>query len=283
MITPALVQQRVRALPSLPATVVALGEAVADERSTLDRVLEVLAKDPPLSAAMVRLSNTVGYAGDRPVNDLRTALQRLGFDAVLNLSRSTAVIREFREAREFSSLRLWQHSVAVGLTAKSICRLQGDRSREDSAFLAGLLHDLGKFALDICFADEYHPVVEAFREGEPLVEAERRILGVTHAEVGAMVAENWNFPPELAQAIRGHHEPPPGDFLANLLHLCDLLVRTRLPNGPSDEHLVVALETQPSFHEVFKPDKEFDVERLTFAIDDELEHAVAFVQLAFKD
>jgi len=126
-------------------------------------------------------------------------------------------------------------------------------------------------------------VVEAFLAGEFIVDAEQRLLGITHAQVGAMVAENWNFPEDFAEAIRDHHAPPKGCYLPNLLHLCDLLVRTRIPNGPADETLIVVLEELPVFHEVFKPDADFDLERLTFSIDDELDHAVTFVQLAFQD
>ncbi|HOD33725.1 MAG TPA: HDOD domain-containing protein, partial [Holophaga sp.] len=90
MITLDLVRQRVRTLPSLPTTVVALGEAVADDRCTVDRLLGILSKDPPLSATMLRLANSAAYGGDREVSDLRTAVMRLGFDALLNLGRTAA-------------------------------------------------------------------------------------------------------------------------------------------------------------------------------------------------
>ena len=283
MITKDLVRQRVKDLPTLPTTVVALGQAVEDDRCTVDKILAILSKDPPLSAAMLRLANSVAYAGEGQVNDLRTAIMRMGFDAVLNLGRTASIIRNFKGSQHLNATLLWQHSVAVALTAKAICRLQRNRSMEETAFLAGLLHDIGKIALDHCFSEEYAPVVQAFRDGEFIVDAEQRLLGITHAQVGAMVAENWNFPEDFVEAIRDHHEPPEGSYLANLLHLADLLVRTRIPNGPADENLVVGLEATPAFHEIFKPGVDFDLERFTFAIDDELDHAVAFVQLAFQD
>jgi putative nucleotidyltransferase with HDIG domain len=282
MITSDLVRQRVRTLPSLPTTVVALGQAVADDRCSVDRILNILAKDPALSATMLRLANSVMYGGDQRVMDLRTAVMRLGFEALLNLGRTAAIIRSFKGVKNLDPLRLWQHCVAVGLVSKGICRLIRQNSMDESAYLAGLLHDIGKIALDRCFDIEYAPVVEAIQAGEPCLDAEFGRLGLTHAEVGAMVAEHWNFPPPMVTAIRDHHEDEPREFLPALVQLSDLLVRTRIPNGPADEVLMFSLEEHPAFPVVFGT-SELDVERLTFSIDDELEHAVTFVKLAFQD
>jgi putative nucleotidyltransferase with HDIG domain len=285
MITADLVRQRVKNLPSLPTTVVALGQAVADDRCTVDRILSILAKDPPLSASLLRLANSIGFSGDNKVSDLRTAVMRLGYDAILNLGRTAAVIRVFRNGTHINPLMLWQHSVAVGLVAKGICRLLRKRYLEETAFLAGLLHDIGKIALDRCFTEEYNPVNEAIFAGEFCVDAEHRILGTTHAEVGSFVAIHWNFSETLVEVIRDHHEPPAGAFLTNLVNLCDLLVRSRIPNGPYDQDLSFVLEESLPFRSVFQdvPADELDIERLTFSIDDELDHAITFVQLAFQD
>lgn len=283
MITQDQIRARVKDLPALPTTIGALGQAVEDERCTVDRVQAILSRDPALSASVLRLSNSAGIGGANKVSDLRSAILRLGFDAILNLGRTAAIIRNFKEGHNLDALLLWQHSVAVALTAKGLCKLLRMDWKGESAFLAGLLHDIGKLALDYCFTEEYAPVVAAWRSGESLVVAELRILGLTHAEVGAAVAETWNFPEELTHGIGQHHSPQPGDFMGNLLALSDLLVRTRIPNGPFDENLMVDLQAEPSFIELFKPNQDFDIERLTFGIDDELDHAVGFVQLAFQE
>ncbi|MBI4911288.1 MAG: HDOD domain-containing protein [Acidobacteria bacterium] len=282
MITEERLRQRARTLPSLPATVVALGEAVADERCTVDRILRILATDPPLSATMLRMANSVLYGGDQPVTELRPAVMRLGFETILNLGRTAGVIRSYREARHLDAVRLWQHSVAVGLVAKGTCRILRRPHQGEEAFMAGLLHDIGKIALDLCFPEEYGPVVEAIQAGQHTVDAEAALLGTTHAEVGHMLARQWELPEVLGEAILRHHAPGPGQFLNNLIHLCDLLVRTRIPGGPADERLVVVLEEMPAFREVFGSAEGPDLERLTFEIDDELDHAVAFVTLAYQ-
>jgi putative nucleotidyltransferase with HDIG domain len=285
MLTATQVRLRVKTLPSMPTTVVALGQAVTDDRCTVDRILDILAQDPALSASMLRLANSVAYAGTTHVMDLRTAILRLGFDATLNLGRSAAIIRNFRGGQHLDAFLLWQHAIAVGLLARGICRLQKRAYLDESAYLAGLLHDIGKIALDRCFTEEYAPVVAAQAAGRVCLEAEQELLGMTHAEVGALVAVNWGFPEELVAAIRDHHDPKPSAFLPCLIQLADLLVRTRIPNGPADERLAFVLEEHPAFQGVFGGPgaSDVDVEKLTFSIDDELDHAVTFVKLAFQD
>ncbi len=276
---------KAKTLPSLPLTVVALGEAVQDERCTVDRILGILSKDPSLSATLLRLANSALYAGSDSVMDLRTAVLRLGFDAVANLGTGAAVIRTLKGGHHLDALKLWQHSVAVGLTAKGVCVLAKRHGQAETAFLTGLLHDIGKIALDTCFPEEYAQVLQRVANGAFFVDAEQEVLGMDHPEAGALLAEAWSFPTAISEVIRDHHAPKPNDFLPNLIHLADLLVRTRIPMGPADEHLMVSLEDLPAFQAVLAGalNKDLDVERMTFSIDDEVEHALAFVQTAFQD
>lgn len=275
---------KAKSLPSLPLTVVALGEAVQDDRCTVDRILGILSKDPSLSAALLRLANSALYAGEGSVMDLRTAILRLGFDAVANLGTGAAVIRTLKGTAHLDATRLWQHSVAVGLTAKGVCVLAKRHGQAETAFLAGLLHDIGKIALDTCFPEAYAGVLARVAEGLPYVEAERGEMGLDHAAAGALLASDWSFPTAIVEVIRDHHEPQPMDFLPNLIHLCDLLVRTRIPMGPADQRLVVSLDELPAFKAVLAGalHKDLDLERLTFSIDDEVDHALAFVEAAFQ-
>ena len=286
MITPEQFTSRMKAknLPSLPLTVVALGEAVQDERCSVDRILNILSMDPSLSATLLRLANSALYAGEGSIQDLRSAVLRLGFDAMANLGTGAAVIKNLRSGPHLDAVKLWQHSVAVGLTAKGICILAKRHGQAETAFLTGLLHDIGKIALDTCFPEAYTSVIQKVAEGAFFVDAEHEVLGMDHAEAGSLLAANWSFPPAIVEVIRVHHNPGPDDFLPNLIHLSDLLVRTRIPMGPADELLVISLEDLPAFKAVLAGalHKDLDVERLTFSIDDEVDHALAFVEVAFQ-
>jgi len=275
---------KAKTLPSLPLTVVALGEAVQDERCTVDRILGILSKDPSLSATLLRLANSALYSGEGSVMDLRTAVLRLGFDAVANLGTGAAVIRTLKGGNHLDALKLWQHSVAVGLTAKGVCILARRHGQAETAFLTGLLHDIGKIALDTCYPEDYTIVLQKVAEGAYFVDAEREVLGMDHAEAGSLLAAEWSFPQAIVDVIRDHHDPKPEDFLPNLIHLADLLVRTRIPMGPADERLMISLDDLPAFKAVLAGalHKDLDVERLTFSIDDEVDHALAFVEVAFQ-
>ena len=282
-VTPHELRIRAKQLPSLPASVVALNQAVQDDRCTVDRLLGILQKDPPLSAALLRLANSALYAGDGDVRDLKTAILRLGFDSVANLGTGAAVIRTLKGSHSLDATKLWQHSVAVGLVARGLCRVVKKHGDAETAFLGGLLHDIGKIALDQCFPEEYAPVVKRVAEGLQTVDAEREVLGLDHAEAGAILAAQWLFPEVIVGMIRDHHRPGSGEFLPSLMNLSDLLVRTRIPSGPADESLIIHLPSEPTFQAVFGHLKdEPDLERLTFQIDDELDHAMAFVDLAYQ-
>jgi putative nucleotidyltransferase with HDIG domain len=279
------IQHRVNELPSLPTTVLALSEVAADERSTLDDIYNVLVKDPALASGVLRLANSSMMAIDSLASDLRTAIQRLGMDAILNMSRGVAVIRSYRVGESLDVVHLWQHSTAVGLTAKAICGYLKSFSLAETAFLAGLLHDIGKIVLDRCFQDEYFPVLEAIKSGMDGLETEKEMLGITHVEIGAFVAVRWKFHDSIVEVIRDHHSPKPGSFLSNLIHYSDLLVRTRLPNGPLDKKLVLNLDADENFKEMVLGISGSipDIEYLTFRIDDEVDHAINFVQQAYQD
>ena len=286
MITPEQFISRMKAknLPSLPLTVVALGEAVQDERCSVDRILNILSMDPSLSATLLRLANSALYSGEGSIQDLRSAVLRLGFDAMANLGTGAAVIKNLRGGTHLDAVKLWQHSVAVGLTAKGICTLAKRHGQAETAFLTGLLHDIGKIALDTCFPEAYTSVIEKVADGAFFVDAEHEVLGMDHAEAGSLLAANWSFPPTIVEVIRVHHNPGPDEFLPNLIHLSDLLVRTRIPMGPADERLMISFDDLPAFKAVLAGSlhKDLDVERMTFSIDDEVDHALAFVEVAFQ-
>jgi putative nucleotidyltransferase with HDIG domain len=121
--------------------------------------------------------------------------------------------------------RFWRHALASALAAQALARRRAPD--QDVAFTAALLHDIGRLVLVAYHAEGLAAVrAAATVDDADTLPFERALLGVDHAEVGAMVARHWRFPPEVVQAIAAHHGPPGGDGpvgLADLVHVADAI------------------------------------------------------------
>jgi putative nucleotidyltransferase with HDIG domain len=129
---------------------------------------------------------------------------------------------------------LFKHSLVVARTANQISR-QTHRGIPDEAYTAGLLHDIGKLVLDCHVEPRIGAITDlAQRDSISFAEAERRLLGMDHGEVGAILSERWELPDFLADAIRGHHRTPSSnqsDETASLVAVCVLANRLARSHG----------------------------------------------------
>jgi HD-like signal output (HDOD) protein len=178
-------------LPTVPETLIRIWQIVDDPDSTCDQLADVVRLDVPLSAKVLRLANSPYYtAGTQAIADIRGAVSILGFETIKQLaiciSVATNLVREGARRQGGVDYRaLWRHSVAAGVVAKRLAVLTGDENPEE-AFTAGLLHDLGKFAILCAMPGPYGGILERRRrESRPLVELEAETLGFDHAVAGA--------------------------------------------------------------------------------------------------
>ncbi len=263
-------------LPTVPETLIRIWQIVDDPDSTCEALADVVRLDAPLCAKILRLANSPYYTvGNQAIADTRTAISILGFETIKQLaicvSVATNLVREGSRRQGGLDYRaLWRHSVAAGVVAKRFAVLTGDPNPEE-AFTAGLLHDLGKFALLCAMPGPYAEVVEKRRrDGRTLVELEREAFGFDHAQAGAEFGRAWRFPGLLVEAARRHHDrfsgPSPDERIERMVRLtalaerlayrvdppaCDLgfdaggaetgllLLALDLPPGTADEELLV--------------------------------------------
>ncbi len=217
-------------VPSLPAVVCQLQEYLDDPEVNFDQLSRVIECDPGLTANVLQLANSAYFGWQGGIGSVRDAISRLGtkriFQMVLCMSVAP-MVRKPIKGYDLDSDSLWQHSVAVAICAEKIAA----KRRPDvqpHAFTAGLLHDVGKVLLGT-FVDVDDAPIKELVELDNLTfnEAERMVLGVDHAEVGAHLLEKWNLPQNVATVTRWHHEPArlEGDQrdLVDLIHVSDVI------------------------------------------------------------
>jgi putative nucleotidyltransferase with HDIG domain len=219
-------QATIESLPTIPETLTRILRLVDDPDAGVAQLAAVIRTDAPLSANLLRLANSVYYRRSREIHTAAEAVTLLGFRVVSQVAIGASVVTTFgREAaRRGAALEyreIWRHGVATAALARHLAPLAGIRDGE-LAFTCGLLHDLGKFVLNLHSRREYDDVIAARRESRlELATQERLSFGFDHAEVGAAMGAAWLFPPELVAACAEHHARPRGAGMAALVALAD--------------------------------------------------------------
>ncbi|MCB2185685.1 MAG: HDOD domain-containing protein [Deltaproteobacteria bacterium] len=269
-------------LPALPAVVGRVMALSRDPEFAMGDLVEAVRLDPGITATVLRLCNSPFYGLRQPVSSLERALPHLGTAKLIEITLASAVASFFQGEQPgylLSRGQLWRHSITVALIAGQLAQ---DRGLAEPATLhtAGLLHDVGKLVLAAHINQEFPEIGRlVLVEGKELVEAEREVLGIDHAELGGQVADRWNLSAPVAQVIRHHHSPAqaPGDReLVNLATLADYLahaVSEEYRLGPEPlvppTSLIIDLRLAPA-----------DLRRLTHQMHGLLENAGDLLALA---
>jgi HD-like signal output (HDOD) protein len=188
-------------LPSLPEVALKIRRALADDDVSVSEIARLLGTDPALAARTLRVANSaMFYRGSRPITSLNGAVSQLGYKMVRNVTLSFAAQQVFigygnRALRDLVSA-VWRHSVHAAVVSHMLARLR-TKLNADEAFLAGLLHEVGKLYILMQAKD----TVEVLAN-DPSFQS---VLAAWHPRVGRAVIEAWELSPELAVAV-GDHE-----------------------------------------------------------------------------
>ena len=223
------VLKKVGVVPGLPAAATQIIALLQDPDVEINALMRTIEYDPGLTSNVLRLANSAFFAGPRTIGSLREAIMRLGTNRIFQLAITSAIAPMARQALLGYDLppgELLAHSIATAIGAEELARLI-KRPCPPFTFTAGLLHDVGKILLSTFVQVDAAPIVElAERENLSFEVAEYTVLGIDHAEAGALLLERWNLPLELVEAARWHHQPAAvtGDtLLVDLVHVADQL------------------------------------------------------------
>ena len=209
-------------LPTIPAVAVRVIELVQRPDVSLDELGAMIERDPALAARVLRMANSGFYGRPRSISRVRDAVLILGLRTVKTLALGFTLVTDLRarQGAGFDHTWLWQRSLYAGVVARGVAVRAGLRTA-DEAFLGGLFHLLGVIALESALGDDYRALAsEAGRDVDLLRAREFERFGVDHSRVGAGLAERWNLPAALVDAIRHAADPDAAPLETAQLVMC---------------------------------------------------------------
>ena len=231
------IRRRVDACPklaSLQSINRALSELVRSEQSLNSQIAEVIRRDPSLSARLLRMVNSVYFGLSTRVNNIEEAVFFLGLRQIRELSMATPVIEELEKLQQNTAgtlpwKDLWTHSIATAILTREILASTSLHIDDDTDYLIGLLHNVGKVVMAYAFPDELSTLITC-TAADPLAYSrlEQQTIGWDHAQIGAHYIARHQLSEEIVFALRYHNEPdtaPRHKIFAAAVQVADHLVR----------------------------------------------------------
>ena len=201
--------KRVEEIPTLPIVSQKILPLLGDENVSLKKIAELIERDQALAVKILKVANSAFYATLSRVSSIDHALVILGLSEVRAILLGFSIHNFFTNSKSngFDRTRFWKHSIICSQVAKYLARyfkIQAD----DSLFLAGLIHDMGKVVFDQYFHEEFLEIIDyVSTKHESFSKAEKETLGITHYQVAAKLLQQWKFPEKVVMHVFFHHAP----------------------------------------------------------------------------
>jgi HD-like signal output (HDOD) protein len=225
-------RQRIEACPklaSLRSIHGALADLLRNHHSQAGQFAEIIARDPSLTARLLRMVNSVYFGLGTQVGTIEDAVLYLGLRQIRSLAMATPVLEDMSamgaDGPQVSWREFWLHTLACAFATRDILNQSDVNIDDDTDYITGLLQNVGKVVIAKVFPAEFAQLTQMPFENEAQVlAAERALLGWDHAAIGAYYLESHKIPAEIVEAVRFHHNPlqaPARKHLAAATHLAD--------------------------------------------------------------
>lgn len=234
-LTPISLVNRTPELASPPTVYNKLATMLDDENSSAENISAVINTDPALAARLLKLVNSAYYGFPSQINTISRAITVIGTAELTNLVLATSVVSTFKDIPDslININEFWQHSLGCAIASTYIAKHCGQRATE-RFFILGLLHNIGSLVLYQTLPDLSKRALMASRfDDELMFEAEQRIIGFDHTEVGRALSQAWRLPLSIEEVIRCHHTPMQANNFpieTAIIHLADIVVSTARHN-----------------------------------------------------
>jgi len=221
-------------LPSLPDRFVHIQNIAQDPDSSAHDLAEVIRSDQATSAMILKFANSPAYnPSGTPISELSKAIARLGSKEAIHIASAMSLMYGLILPTGMTNIRnFWAHAFAVALAAEYLVKKIDPRqqhSKHETAFMAGLMHDIGRAALGMRVDFAYFERETGHLHGDALIIKEEEYYGANHAELGNHLLRLWEFPENLCQAVAEHHLSDASTLLGKVCYLANQFIHEHLP------------------------------------------------------
>ncbi|GHV93860.1 ATP-binding protein [Spirochaetia bacterium] len=237
----------VNSLPQFPENILLVQKLIADPKSDMSVIARQISMDPALTADLLKIVNSAQYMLAKKVDNISEAVKMVGIRGIKNLLYSYGTQKVLGDETA-DKKELWEHSYKTAFYAYNLIKnFKKDNNLLDDVYVGGILHDMGK----IIFSNVHPELLTKIKEfciekNLPASTLEDLSAGMNHAEIGAHIAEKWNFPEGLVQTIRFHHDPssapPEHKDLVETVYLANMFCEYENGNITFDQFDPVPLE-----------------------------------------
>ncbi len=275
-----IITSQIQTLPTLPKVVNRVIELVADPETSSACLARAISTDAAMVSRVLKAANSAYYGLPQKVSTITQATVVLGFNTIKNLVLTTSVFSTFKGSgvSRFNREEFWLHSIGCATISKIICR-QIHIGMPEEAFIAGLLHDIGKIVEDQFLYENIEKILTCIDETHvSFKEAEQIIQGIDHTEIGFLLCDKWNFPLHLQEAVAFHHNPGKATIdkeLVSLVHLANSIAIEESLGYGGDPFTPVIDPIVEKILGITQP----EIDELKEEIFEEYEKAVGFLEL----
>jgi len=269
-------------LPTLPTVIDRITKLLQNPKTSAEEIGKAITTDQALASKVLKLVNSAFYGFPGKISTITHAIVILGFATVKNIVLTASIFDAFRgkgkNVTGFDLEQFWFHSIACGAASQSIAKHIGSTEKEE-CFIAGLIHDIGKLIIYRNLPEDFESLLKHSKDNSVLFyQSETELFDITHQEAGGMLAEKWNLPKNLRNAVLYHHTPSQNrDYYLTtaIVHCADIIVRAFDYGNGGDNRI-------PCINENVWKNLGLDDTNLAAlfeSIEDEIKKATVFIQL----
>lgn len=198
-------------LPPFPKVTSRLLDLLNDPTVSINELSEVISTDPSLVLKVLHLSNSPFYMVSKKIESVQDAVFILGIHTIKTITTAITIHQGFNKYKPRADIfhidRFWKHSYATAITACKLARNKKLNNSSNKLYLAGLIHDIGKLIISFHWPETWKRFINVQSNTEQSIfEIENEIFNTNHCEIAATLCARWQFPDDVVQMIRSHHD-----------------------------------------------------------------------------